>query len=72
MRLNLWSILEHQGRTITWLARTTGFSEDLFLSIKCGRRRATPKVRRACEIALGIPEAVLFSMAAPLEAAAPT
>ncbi len=57
---NVWEVLEHQGRRIRWLARATGFSEDLLLSIKAGRRRASPRFRERCALVLGVPESLLF------------
>lgn len=56
----LWTVLDHQGRSIRWLSRRTKLSEDLFLSVKAGRRRATEDFRQRCADALDLPESVLF------------
>jgi hypothetical protein len=56
----LWTILDHQGRSIRWLARRAEVSEDLLLSVKSGRRRATDAFRMACARALDLPIGVLF------------
>lgn len=65
----IWSVLEHQGRSLRWLARRTGYSEDLMTFVKTDRRRATAEFRQRCATALDIPEALLFTDAAPVEAA---
>lgn len=66
--LVIWSVLEHQGRNLHWLARATDVSVSLWDSIKCGRRRASPDLRARTALVLGVPEHVLFS---PMPAAAP-
>lgn len=56
----IWSILEHQERTLRWLGRRTGFSEDLVYAVKMKRRRASPAFRARCAEVMDLPEAVLF------------
>lgn len=68
----IWRVIEHQGRTLRWLARRTGYSEDLLLSVKAGRRKASSDFRTKCALALDIPEALLFlsgSVTEPTETA---
>lgn len=64
----LWSILDHQGRSLAWLARRTEYSEQSVRSIACGRRNATDEFRLRCAKALDLPEHVLFNLE-PAEAA---
>jgi hypothetical protein len=56
----LWTILAHQGRSLAWLARRTGYSEQLVRSVSCGRRNASHEFRAKCADALDLPEFVLF------------
>ena len=64
----IWAVLNHQGRSLRWLARRTGYSEDLLLAIKAGRRNATAEFRARCADRLDLPEDLLF-VAAPAEVA---
>lgn len=66
----IWAVMEHQGRSLRWLAARTGYSEDLIIFVKTGRRRATPEFRAKCSQALDLPEPVLFAgTTAPAKAA---
>lgn len=56
----IWGILEHQGRSLKWLARRIERSEDLVLFVKTGRRNATNEFRQRCSGALDLPESALF------------
>jgi hypothetical protein len=68
MDYQLWQILEHQGRTLRWLARRTGYSEDLLTAIRTGRRNATAEFRARCVDKLDLPEDVLFAIREPIAA----
>lgn len=59
----IWTVLEYQGRTLAWLAQRTEYSENLVISVKVGRRRATPDFRAKCAAALDLPEHLLFTSA---------
>lgn len=61
----IWRVLEHQRRTIRWLAATIRKSENLLYQIRMGTKPASPAVRAACAEALGIPEDLLFHPAPP-------
>lgn len=56
----IWAILEYQSRTLAWLARRTGYSEQTVRSISCGRRGASRDFRARAAAALDLPESVLF------------
>ncbi len=56
----IWLILDHQGRSLTWLARKSGISLSHVKNVKCGFARMTPKFRMRCAEALDLPEQVLF------------
>jgi hypothetical protein len=56
----IWRILEHQGRSLRWLAQKAAVSEALVLSVKAGRRPATEDFRRRCVDALDLPGDTLF------------
>lgn len=57
----IWRILEHQGRSLKWLAARTGYSEDLVIFVKTGRRNASVEFRAKCAAALDLPEWSLFA-----------
>lgn len=56
----LWAVLAHQGRSLQWLARRTGYSESHVWAIKGGRSGPTPAFRARCAEAFDLPEFVLF------------
>lgn len=56
----LWAILDHQGRTLAWLARVTEYSESHIWAMKGGRAEPTARFRARCAAALGLPEWALF------------
>lgn len=55
----IWHVLEHQGRTLAWLSRRTGYSQSRIWAVK-GGEVASPEFRAKCAIALDIPEHLLF------------
>lgn len=56
----IWGIMEHQGRTLAWLARRTGYSHTHVKNVKGGHQNASAEFRRRCAAALDIPEKYLF------------
>ena len=56
----IWLIIDHQGRSLTWLARKSGYSFSHVRNVKCGLARMTPNFRMRCAQALDLPEQVLF------------
>ncbi|MBX6770853.1 MAG: helix-turn-helix transcriptional regulator [Chloroflexi bacterium] len=53
-------ILEHQGRTMTWLAKRTGYSRWHVNRVVNGAEPPSPRFRAECARALDIPEHLLF------------
>ena len=56
----IWEIMEHQGRTLEWLARRTGVPSSSVRKFKCGAAQPPASFRAACAKVLDIPEHVLF------------
>jgi hypothetical protein len=56
----IWEILKYQGRSMSWLARTTGYAHSYVRKIKCRFNRPSKKFREKCSAALMMPEASLF------------
>lgn len=53
-------VLADQGRKATWLAKRTGYSNEHLSRVFHRRLPATPTLRLACALALGLPESELF------------
>lgn len=62
----VWRIMEHQQRTLIWLARRTGYSHSHVKCVKSGQWPASAEFRRKCSWALDLPEDMLF-LPAPTE-----
>ena len=56
----LWNVLEHQGRSITWLANATGRSQWYLFDVKKGKRATDKAFREECAKVLGVPTQMLF------------
>lgn len=56
----LWEVLDHQGRSITWLANATGRSQWYLFDVKKGKRATDKAFREECAKVLGVPEQMLF------------
>jgi hypothetical protein len=65
MTHRLWEILDHQGRTLAWLAARTEYSQSHIWAMKGGRFPPSEEFRRRCVTALDLPEWVLFTDDAP-------
>lgn len=57
----LWRILELQGRSMKWLARSTRYSAIHVYHIKWGDRQASREFQARCEAVMGIPRSILFA-----------
>lgn len=55
----IWPLLEHQGRTLSWLSHRTGYSQSRIWAIKAGEA-ASPEFRKKCAMALDMLEENLF------------
>lgn len=56
----IWTVMEHQGRTLAWLARRIGYSHSHVKNVRSGGAIATANFRERCAQALDLPENVLF------------
>lgn len=56
----LFAILQAEGRHMLWLARRIGYSHSHVRNVAAGQFPASPRFRRACAEAMGLPEADLF------------
>lgn len=53
-------VMHDQGRSLTWLARETGFSHSYVKQVSAGLEKGSPRFRAACATLLGVPEHELF------------
>lgn len=53
-------VMHDQGRSLTWLARETGFSHSYVKQVSAGLEKGSPRFRAACAALLGVPEHELF------------
>ena len=51
----IWEILDHQGRSLKWLARRTGYSYAHVKGVAAGQARITPEFRERCAEAFDVP-----------------
>ena len=56
----LWSLLEHQERSLAWLGRRMGYSRQYVRMVRAGQEPLRPEFRSRAAAAMGLPEAVLF------------
>lgn len=54
--------MEHQGRSLKWLATRTGYTHSYVRSVKSGFFPVTEEFKRKCEFAMDLPIEVLFSL----------
>lgn len=60
MRDPIWAVLKHQGRSLKWLARRTGYSYPHVKGVANGQQNVSDEFRRRCAAAMDLPESVLF------------
>lgn len=60
MRDPIWGILKYQGRSMSWLARTTGYAHSYVRKLACGVYRPSSAFRTKASMALMMPESSLF------------
>lgn len=64
----LWRVLEHQGRSLKWLAGRmrkpdgSSYTPDYVRLVKAGLKPASREFRKRASEALDIPEEVLFCL----------
>ncbi len=61
----IWRILNHQGRTLSWLAERTGYSPAFVRGMKIGQWPISEAFRQKAAVALDLPIDVLFLSASP-------
>ena len=57
---NVFEVLDHQGRSLTYLARRLGVSGALVYRWRDGSRVASAEQRLAAAHIVGVPESILF------------
>lgn len=62
MSYRIWAIMEHQGRSLKWLAARTGYTYSYVRDVRSGRFPVTDEFKRKCSLALDLPVDVLFSL----------
>jgi len=63
----IWSILEHQGRTMRWLADRIDYSISYVKQFKYGQIELTDEFKKRCARALDLPVEVLFLRAVSVQ-----
>ncbi len=66
----IWSVMEHQGRTLSWLARRIDYSYAHVKGVHAGIQPASAAFRAACATALDLPESMLFQLQVEADATA--
>ncbi len=56
----IWQILEHQERTLRWLARRTGYCYSYIKGLRSGQYRLTKEFIEHATFAMDLPTSVLF------------
>ncbi len=56
----IWRVLEHQGRSLKWLAERTGYAHQYVRKMKIGLAPISLEFRERCAAALDLPLDVLF------------
>lgn len=57
----IWSVVGPEcPRSISWLAKQTGFGYQHIWNVRTGRGKASARFRAACALALNLPEKELF------------
>lgn len=56
----IWTILEHQGRSLKWLANRTEYSYSYVNQVRTGHVPLSEAFKRKCVWAMDLPRDVLF------------